>query len=272
VKLFYSLKKYNPSHTMRHISCVPAILVFTALFSLGCKNYIYHYHPLPVNQAAASNKGEVQLGGCIGTSGATSKGAVAISDKLTIAGQYNGRLNGAAYNANEGELALGYNTAKNARGHVFTLYGGYGLGSNFRLDSGATLKDFKGDFQLGFLQFGMASTQGHIGRVRTGTTAAMKLNYINYRGDLLGSNMSYNQFTASNFFLDMYLGANIGGKYWRLEMAQGFVVKTDLKSLTDPSHNLHVFPITFNLGLTIIIGREYKADSDKDKKSENTDD
>lgn|GEM_PF-3710512 len=232
-----------------------SILVFGSLILGSCGTY--RYYTLPVNQATFANRGEVQLSGNVGSSGAVAKGGIAVTDKLLLAGQYNGDLGG-AYTSNEWEGAVGINISEPEAERVNAFYGGYGAGSNFKLDSGVVLKDYFGNFSKFFVQFGSGTTQKRIGdsRVRVGSNYALKLNYIDYRGYKLSSN-DYARFTASNFYLEMYAGGNIGGKFWRLEYGTAFVVKTDLKVLTDKDHNLRILPIHFNLGLQIIIGRKY---------------
>ncbi len=221
-----------------------------------CSCKTYHYYTLPVNQATFANKGEVQAGAGYSTSGGVVNGGVALTDKICIAGQHNGPIGG-SYNAWEGEGAIGFKTGVDSRGNTITIYAGYGQGTNYKQDSGAVLRTYMGDYTRGFLQFGVGSTQGHIGKVKVGGTGALKLNYIDYSG-FKESSGSYVPFTASNYFMDIYLSANIGGKYWRFEYGQAFVLKTDLKSVNNPDHSLHIFPVSVSIGLKIILGRKYE--------------
>jgi len=232
------------------------IIFFSALLLFGCKTP--HYYTLPVNQASFANKGEVQLSGSLGSPGAGVKGGVAVTDRISVAGQYNGPIGG-EYSAREWEGAFGFKIGDIDGSKVHTLFAGYGMGSNSKLDSGAALPDYYGDYTRGFIQYGIGSTQGHIGkRVRVGNNAALKLNYIDYKGFKESSGI-YNRFTASNYFLEMYGSANIGGKYWRFEYGMAFVIKTDFRAINSPAHNLRVFPMHFNVALQIIIGRKYKT-------------
>jgi hypothetical protein len=232
------------------------LIPVAALLLASCKTY--HYYEPPLNHPVLANAGEVQVSGNIGTAGTTLKGGFAATDKLLVAAMYN-RTFPTEYRAREFETSVGYNLGLSGKGLMHAVYGGIALGSNYKQDSGVAYKSFEGNYQKYFMQIGGGGIDGQLGKssVRGGGVYAFRLNYMEYRG-FRNSSTERNVFNASNWFMDVYLGANIGGRYWRLEFGEAFTFKTDLKAINDRERNIRIFPMSFNIGLNIIINRNYE--------------
>lgn len=218
------------------------------------------YYTTPVNHPVFAGKHEVQVTGTIGLAGVAAKTGVSVTDHVAAIAMYNFPLTGASYQAKEAELGIGlYKQSRKENGNVYSMYAGFGWGSNYDLDSGEVYKDFYGNYNRIFLSIGGGSTQGKIFKVvRVGGGYAFKLSYLSYHGyrspDEFGN---YDRFTGSNVYIEPYLYGNIGGKRVRLEYGTSFPLKMDFKWANDKNTNIRMFPFHFNIGLVMILGRQY---------------
>ncbi|MFI5203054.1 MAG: hypothetical protein ACHQF2_01055 [Flavobacteriales bacterium] len=222
----------------------------------SCKSY--HYYTPPPNPPTFANAGEVQFSGNFGTSGFLVKGGVALTDNLSISGMYNsapGSTEG--YFAKEYEAAAGWGFGKNPAAR-FSIHTGYGWGSNYDLDSGETVKDFRGNFTKPFLilNFGTARTR-KIGFVRLDANMGFKFDYLMYRGSKsIYENSAYvdQTFNADHFIIEPYVMASIGGRYVRFESGMSFV----FKRIQEIGKGARVFPVMMHMGIGFIINRKYE--------------
>jgi len=226
----------------------------------GCST-TYHYYPVAVNAPSFANKGEVQFSGGFGFAGFNTMGGFAVTDNISVAGLYNAGIGLDGYYVKEGEASLGWSSPKNEDGKVFGIYGGYGWGNSYDLDSGDVVKGFDGSFSKPFLifNFGSAFTEKQ-SFVRGDANIGLKFNYFMYSGiknKYENSIYVAYPFNPESFLYELYFNSSIGGKYVRFQYGMGFAFKGLLKIGEEP----RIFPMTMNIGMLFIIGRKYQDTS-----------
>jgi hypothetical protein len=229
-------------------------ILFTALILFaGCKSY--NYFPAPAGAHTYGNAGEVQATGAFGTSGFSASGGAAITDQLSVHGQYNS-ANGAfqGYHAKDGELGAGWSIASGAK-HKLTFAAGYSWGNTYDLDSGEVVKDFEGRFSKPYfmLNFGSVGKSSGSG-IKADFNAGLKFNYLMYDGHrnvTQGDANVREPFTAEQGFLEPYVAASFGGKCIRFTSGMGFAVK----GLGQMGNGARVYPMQLYFGLNVILGR-----------------
>lgn len=225
-------------------------------FAISCKSF--HYYPTPPNAHTFANAGEVQASGNFSTSGFLTKGGVAITKNLSVNALYNaspGDIDGYHSKDFEGAAGWSFSEGKTKR---FSIYGGYGWGSNFDLDSGETVKDFRGNYNKPFLifNFGTARTAKR-GFARGDVNVGFKFDYMMYRGfkTVYESGSYYEtKFNADNFLVSPYVMVSVGGKYVRFETGTSFT----FKRIVDIGRGVRVFPMQIQFGIKIILNRKYE--------------
>ncbi len=94
-------------------------------------------------------------------------------------------------------------------------------------------------------------------RVKVDGMMALKVNYLMYNGyktSLENSIYTYNNWDAQNFVFEPYFSGGIGGKRVRFEFGMGFA----LKRLYEIGSGIRVFPMHFQFGLQLVLGRKYE--------------
>jgi hypothetical protein len=206
----------------------------------------WHYYQPTANPVLFKEAGEVHVSGEIGTSGASAKGGVSLTDNIAIVGQYNSGFTD--YRSSEGEAGVGFYTSAAPRGTCISA--GLGFGSNYEFtDSTQVAKDYEGSFLRPYGQFSWGVTGGTIfGGVKGDVVTMLKLNYFMYDGRRIGSNESMN----SNYFtFEPSVAVGLGGRIVRFEMIYGFPIHISL----DDRPKARTFPMNLSIGLHFVFGR-----------------
>jgi hypothetical protein len=229
----------------------------TCLF-YSCK--VPNYYPTPVYAPVFANRFEVQGSGVMGTNGFTTKTGFATTKNISVGGTYNSIPGiSTGVKSHEAEAIAGFQFKVGAS-TVLAFHSGSGFGSNYRQDSGASYKRYRGNFvkPFGIITIGSMNTKND-GKVYGDVTFSLKGSYLMYNGfktylDTAGKPVD-TDFKPENFIWEPYVNGTIGGKYVRFETGMGLA----WKRLTDVGKGNKVFPIQMNLGITFIILRKYKS-------------
>ena len=229
---------------MKILPCI--IVAAIAVLSASCGTYRY-YQP-SFNAALFRDKGELHLSGNVGSSGATLKAAVSISDKIGMVALYNGGI--LEYRPREFELGAGYIVP----GKAFFL-AGLGFGSNFEYtDSTHTAKSYRGDFYRPFLQVNGGVTGGTIFKgVKGDLIAVFKANYFSYKGRHLdGTNDPIN---SGYLTLEPGLMVGLGSRIFRFDFTVGMPFRPAFVGLSSRSE-ARTFPASAAAGISFVFGRK----------------
>jgi hypothetical protein len=231
-------------------------LLLICLAVPGCKSV--NYYTPGVNANTFANPGEVQATGNFSTSGFLAKGGVAVTKNLSVNALYNsssGMMKG--YHVKEGEFAAGWRFSP-GRPQGISLFGGYGWGNNFDLDSGEVVKDYQGNFQKPFLIFNYGSARiAKKGFIHMDINMGFKLSYFGYHGFKTSyQNGAYvnTPFNPQHFLTEPYVMASLGGRHVQFESGMSFA----LKRIKEIGEGARVFPITIQFGIKILLNRKYE--------------
>lgn len=226
-----------------------AFLGFIALSLTSCGTYRYN-QPTP-NAPLFTQKGELHISGTLGSSGASAKAALSVTDKIGLIGTYNSAF--FDYRSKEGELGLGYYT--DARPDGIFVGGGLGFGSNVEYtDSTRTVKLYEGDFWKPFVQFNGGITSGDlIWGIKGDLMGIMKVNYFMYDGRHLdGSNDAIN---SDYLLLEPGVAFGLGSRSFKFDFMVSFPFRPSFEPLDDRS-DARTSPGSVSIGLRYIVGHK----------------
>lgn len=223
--------------------------IFILLLLTSCGTYRY-YQPTP-NAPLFTKKGELHISGTLGSSGASVKGALSVTDKIGFIGMYNSAF--FDYRSREGELGLGYYT--DARPDGIFVGGGLGFGSNFEYtDSTRTVKSYEGEFWKPFVQFNGGITSGDlIWGIKGDLMGIMKVNYFMYDGmHLDGSNADIG---SDYLLLEPGVAFGLGSKSFKFDFLVSFPFRPSFEPL-DNRLDARTSPGSVSIGLRYIVGHK----------------
>jgi len=214
------------------------------LLAIACKAPTYNYYSPAINTSPYSKAGEAHLGFNAGTMGLAAKGGVALSEQVNINALISGIPKGESgntYRSTETEVSLGFQTKPKNNG-VFGIIAGTGVGTNSH-----SAKDFQGSFTRPFLQLqrGTFNRKFLSESIRSDASFGVRLNYLLYNGSRNGDNFDHN-----HFFYEPFFSAAIGSRSVRLELIQGF----SIKSSGEWDHGVRIFPYFAGVGMLIKLG------------------
>lgn len=209
--------------------------------------------PHAVNNGFYGNQGEVQLTGYAGSAGLSTMGGVAVTDNISVMGMYAGNPGAGGYHDKETEFSLGINNGRKGHKLMYGICGGYGFGSNFKQDSGALYKTFSGDFTRPFVVLSIGSISQKSSGMRAEASFSLRFNYLTYNGNQTTSKGVVSNFNAEHFYYEPYMRGNVGGRHMRFDYGMGFA----FKNLREAGKGARIFPVEFNVGLTLLFGRKY---------------
>ncbi|MFL9829979.1 hypothetical protein ABS764_03860 [Flavobacterium sp. ST-87] len=224
------------------------ILLFCLIILSSCKSGNYKYFAPTVNPVLFHDKGEVHVSAEVGTSGFTTKAAVALTEHFGVMGMYNGGGLG-NYRSHEGEVAAGYFT-KN-----LYVSGGMGFGSNFAFtDSTHVAKQYEGSFRRPFVQLNAGISGGKIiGGIKGDAVFCLKNSYLFYDGNHL--NTTKDQIHSEYFVVEPGFLMGLGSKAFRFDFLLGFPIHFTNNPLSKYS-NARTYPLNVGFGIRFIIGRK----------------
>lgn len=213
----------------------------------------YNYYPHTVNPGFFANQGEAQVEGYISSAGFAATGGYAITNQISVMGMFAGNPGTGSYHAREGELSVGFNTGRNESVMMFGGAIGYGFGSNFDRDSAAFYNNYSANFSRPFVVMSLGGVSLKEQGVKVDLSFSLRVNYLLYNGSRTNSDGVTTSFNGSPFYYEPYFRASIGGENVRFNFGSGF----SFKNLGEWGEGVRVFPVPFNFGIGINIGRRF---------------
>ena len=224
------------------------VLISIALIASSCGTY-RHYAPTP-NAEMFQEAGEVHFTGEIGISGASTKGAVSLTDHVAVIGQYAGGFT--KYRSRDYEFGAGFYWGEGTTCDFISA--GLGWGNNWGFeDTTYTTQSYMGHYMKPFVQITTGKTGAKLfWKVKGDLAVGMKMSYFMYDGHYLTTG---EEKIRSNYTLtEPFFMWGIGGRVTQFQVIWGMPMHLTLEPL-DSHGQARTYPMNLSFGLRFVIGR-----------------